>query len=251
MPVPGTSVANHVQSGQEDIVEYRYLAPEVQWLEDNTADKGDTTDKILITKESDVYGMGMVAYEASFHRMVSSGPRVNLTLISQVLTGSIPYSKHSNIAVLPKIQEGEMLQRPLNKITDPVWEFLEECWSRVPTNRPSTAQVCSAFSQFCSNPEVAPTLEGRPAMEELPAVEERLDRPGKLKLRVHSIKISLNKPNQQSFSVEFKYGKEQHNTLQTTGVAAGDEHTWYGFHPFLLPRPSLSPKQEPCRSLVD
>ena len=29
-----------------------------------------------MTKESDVYGMGMVVYEASFHRPISSGPGV-------------------------------------------------------------------------------------------------------------------------------------------------------------------------------
>ena len=61
-------MANHIQSGLDETNGCRYLAPELQWLED--------TDKILITKESDAYGMGMVAYEASFHRLVSSGPGV-------------------------------------------------------------------------------------------------------------------------------------------------------------------------------
>lgn len=70
--VPGTSIAGHMQSGGE-IDNYRYSAPEIQWPEDHD------TDEILITKESDVYGMAMIAYEASSHRMA---PGPNLTLIS-------------------------------------------------------------------------------------------------------------------------------------------------------------------------
>jgi len=67
--VPGTSVASHIQSGG-DIDNYRYSAPEIQWPEDHGA------DKILITKESDVYGIGMIVYEVSSHRHMSSEPRV-------------------------------------------------------------------------------------------------------------------------------------------------------------------------------
>jgi serine/threonine protein kinase len=60
--VPNTSVAGHDQSAAADAGSFRYAAPEIQWPEDHDM------DKILITKESDVYGMGMVAYEASSHR---------------------------------------------------------------------------------------------------------------------------------------------------------------------------------------
>jgi len=58
-----------MQSGG-DIDNYRYSAPEIQWPEDHDQ------DKILITRESDVYGMGMVVYEASSYHSVSSNPRV-------------------------------------------------------------------------------------------------------------------------------------------------------------------------------
>ena len=67
MAVPGTSIAGHIQSGG-DIDNYRYSAPEIQWPEDHG------TDDILITKESDVYGMGMVVYEVSSNFPVSSSP---------------------------------------------------------------------------------------------------------------------------------------------------------------------------------
>ena len=69
MAVPGTSTAGHIQS-EGDVDNYRYSAPEIQWPEDHGK------DEILITKESDVYGMGMVAYEASSHRPVPSDPKI-------------------------------------------------------------------------------------------------------------------------------------------------------------------------------
>lgn len=49
--------------------DYRYAAPEVQWPEEFGM------DKIPLTKESDVYGMAMVTYEARSHRPMSSNLR--------------------------------------------------------------------------------------------------------------------------------------------------------------------------------
>jgi hypothetical protein len=47
---------------------YRYVAPEVQWPETHGK------DKVLITKESDIYEMAMTIYEARSHEWTSSGP---------------------------------------------------------------------------------------------------------------------------------------------------------------------------------
>ena len=67
MAAPGTSIAAHVQSEADgDIDDYvRYMAPEII-----TGFYDGNGDKILATKESDVYGMGMVAYEASSYCLV-------------------------------------------------------------------------------------------------------------------------------------------------------------------------------------
>ena len=56
MAVQGTSIANHLQSGG-DIDKQVYAAPEM-WDDDGE-------DEIPLTKENDVYGMGMVFYEVS------------------------------------------------------------------------------------------------------------------------------------------------------------------------------------------
>ena len=60
MAVPNTSVADHEQSTLDaDPFDYRYVAPEVQWPEFYC------NDEVLITKQSDVFEMAMVIYEAS------------------------------------------------------------------------------------------------------------------------------------------------------------------------------------------
>ena len=66
MAVQGTSIATHMQSGGE-IDECVYTAPEM-WEDD-----------IRITKENDVYGMGMVVYEVSSTVPRNSAQASNLT----------------------------------------------------------------------------------------------------------------------------------------------------------------------------
>ena len=71
-----------MQSGG-DIDNYRYSAPEIQWPEDYSM------DEVLVTKESDVYGMAMVIYEASSRRSVSR-VRVRSHVNIQGLDGERP-----------------------------------------------------------------------------------------------------------------------------------------------------------------
>ena len=59
VPVPDTSIVGHVYPGG-DVDNGRYSAPELHQSE------GSGVDEIPITKESDVYGMGMIIYEAGF-----------------------------------------------------------------------------------------------------------------------------------------------------------------------------------------
>jgi len=136
----------------------------------------------------------------------------------EVLTGNMPYSKHNDTVTLAKIQAGEVPQRPSDGIDDSVWDFLERCWSRDLVSRPSTARVCDIFLQFRFLPQVTPINGGRSGKEELP---------GKLRLQIQSIKISLNKSKQYQLFVKLKYGNKNHTTSPTPKTADGsDEHTW-------------------------
>jgi len=149
----------------------------------------------------------------------------------------MPYSGSSDAATLRKIQAGETPQQPYDGIDDAVWDFLEKCWDSDPSKRPSTAQVSNAFSEFHSLPQVMPTS----AIEELP---------GKLKLQVQSIKISLDKSKQQQFSIKFKYGTRGHTTALAKPVGGPGEHAWFAVRSLLPSPPSLSLTQERSGNLV-
>ena len=122
-----------------------------------------------------------------------------------------------------------MPKRPSEGTTDPVWQFLEECWSWDPSERPSTTRVYNTLSKFR-------------VIEELPA---------KLELQVQSIKFSLIRPKKQQFFVKFKYGDKGHTTSLATRAAAGDEYTWFAFCSSPLLLSPLSLIQGPSGNLVD
>ena len=154
----------------------------------------------------------------------------------------MPYFKYNDTVTLSKIQAGEMPQKPSEGIDSTVWEFLERCWSRDVTKRPSSNQVYESFLQFRSLPQVASALNGWSEMEELP---------GKLKLQVQSIKISLNKSKQQQLCVKFKYGSRNYTTAPTTKAVNGsDEHIWFALSLSLSSFPLLSLIQEQSRKLA-
>jgi len=63
--VPGTSVAGHEQSAVDgDIDDYRYMGPEIISSDELYC---GSVDKVLATKENDVYGIGMIVYEVGSH----------------------------------------------------------------------------------------------------------------------------------------------------------------------------------------
>lgn len=71
MAALGTSIAGGGQPAFDGEVDNsRYSAPEIQ----RPVDYG--LDRILLTKESDVYGMAMVIYEVRLYPSVSSSPTV-------------------------------------------------------------------------------------------------------------------------------------------------------------------------------
>jgi len=192
---PGTSTAGHIQSVVDgDDNDYRYIEPEILLPDELYA---GNVDRILATKEGDVYGMAMVVYEA--------------------LTGNAPYSGWNDTAVLEKLRVGEFPQEP-SGIDDMVWEFLQRCWSRDPAKRPSTSQVCDAFSKFSLLPKFIPTPEGKPATE----------LPGRVKLLFKSIKVPSDRSRQQPFSVKLKYGNKEYTTSPTKLLDTSGGHTWNG-----------------------
>jgi len=113
-----------------------YMAPELFPLTDVHVDN-------LFSKESDVYAFGMLCFEVShtFHRI--SYPHN----ISQILTNQEPFASYNARQVwqlVPLIHQGK---RPIctshvqRYVTRDIWAIMEACWTTVPANRPSAAQI--------------------------------------------------------------------------------------------------------------
>ena len=85
------------------------------------------------TKPSDCYALGMVIYE--------------------ITTGNLPFHKHADFIVIPKVLEGERPPRGAN-FTKDLWEMLERCWASEPSNRPSIEDVlqCLEVASDSSEP---------------------------------------------------------------------------------------------------
>ena len=77
------------------------------------------------TKASDCYSLGMTIYE--------------------VLTGQIPFVRHTSTAVVWRILDGERPMRPQGtqaaQLTDDIWGMLECCWQPRPEGRISVRHV--------------------------------------------------------------------------------------------------------------
>ena len=221
IPEPNTLSAGHLSSLEEDLDGCRYSAPELQCPEYYGM------EKVVITKESDVYGMAMVIYEASITDLYYPGRNLSLTPISQVLTGKRPYHDCDWNVIIFKIQSGETPERPAGAMTNQIWELLEKNWSRFPEKRPSTQELYNTLSNPSRHPQVSPTPQGQPIIGELP---------GRLKLQFRGIKFSPRQPKHQLY-VKLKYGNKDYTTSPTDFVAGSGEQTWFAFiHFYLLPR---------------
>ncbi|KAF9651086.1 kinase-like protein [Thelephora ganbajun] len=176
----------------------RYSALEIMWP------RGYGMVDIVMTKESDVYGMASVIYEAGFHHP--------------------PHYNDNSYEIPAKVRAGETPERPSDRIDDPTWELLEECWKLDPMERPPTDTVYNTLLKLSSHPRVihTPHPGGRWVTGELPQ---------KLEFQFQNIKISSNKSNRQQFSVRLKYGYRKHATALTKPVDDSGEYTWFAFRP--------------------
>ena len=84
------------------------------------------------TKRSDCYAFGMVVYE--------------------VLSGNVPFYRHTRYAVVAKVLDGERPERPGGAggvwFTDEVWRVLECCWMADPGERSSVPEVLRSLKRW-------------------------------------------------------------------------------------------------------
>ena len=152
--------------------------------------------------------------------------------VSQVLSGNKPYFDCKDSLVLPKLQAGEIPQRPYKGINDQAWGLLEKCWSLDPVKRPPTLELYNILSNVASNPQVTHTPQGQTVL------------PEELKLQVHGLKLTHDKPNTDQFYVKLVYGNVSHATQLTNASDGSGERTWFALRPRPLVQLQLNPAQE-------
>ena len=164
--------------------------------------------RVVATKASDVYGMGMVIYEVRPWNWLA----LPLYLTSaQVLTREAPFSGYTDILVLEEIQNGKRPRRPANTtspgITDSIWMLLEQCWDWEPDSRPDSAHVLNIIREACrSGNTKAPT-------------------PRQLKLKMKDIVTDWETKRSINPYVTLQYGPLVHTTSRAA-AAGRNKYVW-------------------------
>ncbi|KAF9785751.1 kinase-like domain-containing protein [Thelephora terrestris] len=168
-----------------DSFKWRWAAPELQ--EPNAYD----IPKVVATKHSDIYGMGMVIYE--------------------VLAREAPFREYDDTTVLSEIQNGKRPRKPADAaplgITESIWMLLGQCWDWEPRFRPASAHVLNVLREAHQSGDVG-------------AVTSR-----RLKLKMKDVVISLTTKRKVSPYLTLQYGPHTHTTSRATAVG-GTKYTW-------------------------
>lgn len=93
-----------------------------------------------LTKASDVYAFGMLAYEVGFSfRMVPP----SYSICFQIFSGRVPFHDRQDVAaVITVITTNERPPRPAHQqLSDQLWEMIERCWQKDPLQRPAIREV--------------------------------------------------------------------------------------------------------------
>ena len=194
-----------VASGTMSLDEFRWrwAAPELQ-----RPDEYDMS-KVVATKASDIYGIGMVIYEASPH---ASFVLLQSLIFVKVLAREVPFSEYADLMVLTEIQNGKRPRRPAGVaslgITESIWMLLEQCWDWEPRYRPDSAHVLSVIR------EVQQSGDARVAAST------------QFKLKMKDVVINLTAKRNINPYITLQYGSRVHTTSRATAVG-GNKYTWY------------------------
>lgn len=93
-----------------------------------------------LTKASDIYAFGMLAYEVGLgFRTVTPSYSNHF----QIFSGRVPFHDRQDVAaVMTVITTNERPPRPAHQqLFDQLWEVIERCWQNDPSQRPAIREV--------------------------------------------------------------------------------------------------------------
>lgn len=185
-----------------DACRWRWAAPELQRPEEYDM------SRVVVTKSSDIYGMGMVIYEVSPR---NSFPSSSFST-PQVLTHEPPFREYNDTAVLTEIQNGNRPSKPANAaslgITGSIWMLLEQCWDWEPSHRPESSHVLNVLREARQFGDAGAAT------------------PAGLKLKMKYAFISPSKKRKGKPYATFQYGPRPHTTSRAI-AAGGNKYIWY------------------------
>jgi len=181
----GTSKTNITAGMSLDEFRWRWAAPELQ-----RPDEYDLP-KVVATKPSDIYGMGMVIYE--------------------VLARQAPFREFADVAVLTEIQNGRRPRKPADAlslgITEAIWVLLEQCWDWEPRYRPDSPHVLNVLREAHRSGDVGAVTSTR------------------FKLKIKDVAIHLITKRKMNPYITLQYGCQVHTTPCATSVE-GNKYIW-------------------------
>jgi hypothetical protein len=75
-----------------------------------------------------------------------------LTLLIQVFTGEVPFSKHSPVQVILAVIKGDRPPRPTYPtFTEKLWTLMQRCWDGDRHSRPDASEVLQVLTPSVSD----------------------------------------------------------------------------------------------------
>ncbi|TEB23895.1 kinase-like protein [Coprinellus micaceus] len=134
----------------------QYAAPEILGLPvENEGAGGNGQERIVSTKETDVWAFGMVGAEVRFSLYASLGTTqaladVKRSLFSQIVGGQEVFARVPLLHLLPFVLKGGRPKKAdfpnISGDADAVWSLLEMCWNHDPGLRPTMEDILRSLS---------------------------------------------------------------------------------------------------------